>query len=1193
MAEPRLVLLPYLQRWDGSNLEIRLLVVPRVGPKDALVAGQSAPNLATANFKFDVLVVPADNMPTPRGKVIVTLPSPVPANALALFDELESQLAPDPTPRPANKPTGVQVRKHLPISYRNISASDPRQPELFSTDSTYRCALRHTDWPPRYTKLPEPPRITWGQIIASVLRVPPLAEAAGLVRKLTVPVSDLAEVNDGGFLYVSLNSTSDCFQLVGDGTLKTYATKFPAMTAGRPRVLFTPVLFPVSDTPTAISYAEMFSEVEDYNDGFANVVHGAQQRFLDPLQEAEDDSRPVSEQGIRLGWDDQQVTIWTNRQLDSSLPNYDTPTGVVGYRIDARAAGTTEWKSLVRLTGPLKVGHVDLGNQSLEFGVPVQPVQHAVKPGQPLRGDFWLSMYFASWSGCSLATHDKLKVRLAGRVEPDVGGLKALPPEVRLTYGLTYEFQVRLMDSTGGGPTSADAPIIPAISLVSRQSFRRYIVPLSPQMLNQDAIPADPDPQNPPNSLQFKRPLLQYPAISCTAHYANVSVSDLEAALLGDMEAAKVEGREPGLPDPDVDRLLITVEVKSFSQDPLATDDVFMPIYTTTRSFPTDLTGTATIGLEWRDESDVMQLRDVAQSRTEGTLILPTARTLRIRVSSLCKDDTAEPPQYFGAQDVRESRSVFVQLRKESANELGIFDLRSERDLLNAYFLQPDDVLGQATGDQTPIPTTAARFANALGLKLNGLTLKAEGGRRVIFGCSAGLRHLIGPDGATLTFSTAADLARRWLTVIRLTVARDWTWDGFATPAITIARDGVQVGTIGFPISIGLEIFVDDPEQMKIARTQTEIIFVDSINPLPPPGEFPQILVPSYTMTPTFKSGTATITPETATIRLPVTTNPTQMPKLKSVGIAMSPYELSRSAAPDYSYTTPRQRCLWLEFTAPLQDSRDGYFGRVLRNMPDPLIFPDSPESIPIVPNVSPLAIDPELIVHIVRDQAAGTSGLDSMAQLIPADQSNIHFALPLPTTDASSPLLFGFWSYEFRVGHTKAIWSTAQGRFGPGLVVNGIQHPAPPLTCNAVRQGKTITASAPHAASVLDGTLRPGYLPRTSMWFLLYTQASQIDGADAVNVLLGRVRGAVSRAPIDSRKNSSRYVDASATGVFVLSEIDDALRGLGFHGRAGLSVLAVEVMPSGSQIQDPLGADLGKLRILRASPLTPVPGVC
>ena len=76
----------------------------------------------------------------------------------------------------------------------------------------------------------------------------------------------------------------------------------------------------------------------------------------------------------------------------------------------------------------------------------------------------------------------------------------------------------------------------------------------------------------------------------------------------------------------------------------------------------------------------------------------------------------------------------------------------------------------------------------------------------------------------------------------------------------------------------------------------------------------------------------------------------------------------------------------------------------------------------------------------------------------IPSSTSPVHFLLPLPPgSDADDPELFGFYSYELRVGHAGPIgdlrwWSTANGRFGSPLRVVGVQHPAPPLACHAGR---------------------------------------------------------------------------------------------------------------------------------------------
>src|SRR6202035_5862673 len=168
--------------------------------------------------------------------------------------------------------------------------------------------------------------------------------------------------------------------------------------------------------------------------GWAKAVHCAQPQQLDPLNEAADGSRPVKELGIRIGWDDEQVTIWMNRQLDATQAGLDSPIGVQGYRIDARAAGEARWHSLVRATGPVGVQGLALGNFDGELGVETHPVQLEAQK----QGDFWLPTYFTAWTGPPLVTLDADLIRLAGG--PDKTGLarvKGVPPDIALTYGKT------------------------------------------------------------------------------------------------------------------------------------------------------------------------------------------------------------------------------------------------------------------------------------------------------------------------------------------------------------------------------------------------------------------------------------------------------------------------------------------------------------------------------------------------------------------------------------------------------------------------------------------------------------------------------------------------------------------------------------------------------------------------------------
>ena len=57
--------------------------------------------------------------------------------------------------------------------------------------------------------------------------------------------------------------------------------------------------------------------------------------------------RPATDAGIDLGWDDEQVTVWLNRQLEAMRKRLDplqkaveAPLGVSGYRVDVRMPGS-------------------------------------------------------------------------------------------------------------------------------------------------------------------------------------------------------------------------------------------------------------------------------------------------------------------------------------------------------------------------------------------------------------------------------------------------------------------------------------------------------------------------------------------------------------------------------------------------------------------------------------------------------------------------------------------------------------------------------------------------------------------------------------------------------------------------------------------------------------------------------------
>jgi hypothetical protein len=123
----------------------------------------------------------------------------------------------------------------------------------------------------------------------------------------------------------------------------------------------------------------------------------------------------------------------------------------------------------------------------------------------------------------------------------------------------------------------------------------------------------------------------------------------------------------------------------------------------------------------------------------------------------------------------------------------------------------------------------------------------------------------------------------------------------------------------------------------------------------------------------------------------------------------------------------------------------------------------------------------------------------------------------------------------------------------------------------------------------VLEGRNLLPRFPLSEIWHLLYAQVVQIDGEDQRNVLLSRKRA----EPIPQRTDARDRLETVGTAEWTQAEIDLALRALDLPRKVPLSVLAVEMLPELDRKPDPLGADLGHVRIIRTSPLTPVGEIC
>lgn len=1149
----QLILLPYLQQWDGTHLTLNLLAAPQTNPLDPLVSGE--PSFTDADLVFEIrLVAGLGSLPTTASPFTpVSEATAAPAQARAICEALAATLPIDAAVTPVDPRTaGCRLLKYAPPGYRAATGyADGGNPYL-RVDDSYHCALKAGI--PAGTELKsQPPELGWGRVLAAALRQPLLCEAIGLVRPFTLtPAAHLFDA--GGWIYVTLATGSPGAGLLASpGALASYATRVPPLTSARS--LFTSVLFPVAASVPAADYDEQFLEALEYDDGFAKAVYGAQPTVLDPLGEQEDGTRPRTDHGVRLGWDDEQVATWLNRQIDPSAAPANTPMGVLGYRVDAREAGETSWHSLVLGTTRVTIGGLDLGERDGEFNVEVAPNKLMADTTET----FWIPAYYTAWKGASLIALDPTEAKLQGIDSPSV--VEGVAPDIALLYGHAYEFRVRLVDHTGGGPELAGEPVNPAPQPVAPLTFLRWVRPQALRV--ETALPTIPNPASPPTSITVKRPLLGYPAYV----FAGGSATD----MLADLPNATAEKRAVGLPDPDVEAVEIEVSV-AFP----GAEDGYKVLYQATRPFPAGPDEALELELEWRDVADASTLTDPGA----GPLALPTARTVRIAVNALATERTG----YYGSEDVRHGQQTALAATSYSRDEIHLLQAALS-DPVEGIFLQPETPVTQAValaqqmaGQGLAAPENAlGRLATALDLAVVETGLRAHPGTRVLFGCGPGVAHALGPDGGSIRFGSINDLTNVWIVAVRLELNRDWSWDGL--DHLSIQQDGTEVGRVEARLTVAHEALEGAPTD------RSEIVFFDVFDPKPAPGHFPTEIERKYTIHPVFRQAPLSVDADpTFELLLPITTPPSQVPKLASAGIALSPY--TRDAA--YSHTEPRQKVLWFELAKAPENPNDSLYARVLAYAPDPVLIRETPE----LPQTSepPLPIDPEPIRTIVPGQSDDHAGESAMQQLQPTD-SPVHFFVPLPPgTTPDSPELFGFYTYELRVGHSVG-WSTAQGRFGRPLRVTGVQHPAPTLPVAVNRSKAGIEINAPVANPVFQGESLLPYPPVTQLWVLLYAQVHQADDADMRNILLDNRRASVEAQRWTFR--SERAHAETGTASWSETELETELDLLGLSPDTPLSCLVVETLPGSQPVSDPVSSGLGYERFLRTSPLTAIPPQC
>ena len=911
------------------------------------------------------------------------------------------------------------------------------------------------------------------------------------------------------------------------------------------------------------------------------------------------------------------------------------------------------------------------------------------------------------------------------------------PIETELRYGNSYEFRVRMTDLSGGAPDLERSPTNKTVSDTTRCQFKRYIAPNQPRIIeiesgSDGSSLVNTDTPAPISELNVRRPKLGYPAVVFTGKYSDPVQRLIKQSELGvdvDPDADPTHRVGLGIADPDIDRIEITVEIATVKLDKagsVSKRDDYVFLYKTTRSFPTvnsdnDYDEKLSIPIEYRDVHVLhtgdsfdltadLGLADDIDDLAE--IVLPTARTVRLTIRAVAEDKD-DNLSYYGVVDddrkldIRYGEPVQLQVYSPSSDETDLLEDPPGVPAVQGIFLQPDLVtsvdgrlntllLGNM---ETVQRDNVSQLAAQIQMKSSGLTLNGDKGKRVVFGCTSRIRHTLAPDGSSITFASKGDLINHWLVVISFDVNRDWMWDALENRSFVVRRTkgfthddepeetDVVVGDVSVVRTASFES-LDKPD-----RNSWRIVFIDAVEPKKSKADdaaepdFPDTIELEYTIETQFKPdhGDNCDEAESLELSLPITTPPTQVPKIASAGIALSPYVPINN----YSETQVRQRYLWIEFAEPIKDPQDTFFARVLAVAPDQLLSSNNVELLR-APEEAVLPIDPEYIRVFASDATNDLAGLDAMAPMEKSTSSDRHYLLPLPPgLHADADEMFGFFTYEFRVGHYRhpddgedpMVWTTAQGRFGRRIRATGIQHPAPTLTCMANRDGDKLWVTAPYAVAVHNGKNVTANPPRTELWALLYAQVKQADDKEYRNVLLddrhldwriqvehevnvdvvGRYTGAQrdvlrsvaarnftyeinSGAMASAMKlvdYSTKSKDGTRYGTVIWSqkEIEALLGNLGLQLTSSLSVLVVETLPQITNIYEhvsepnssrsnglaetlarmgagrefrrgvedaelrssvaasrrpsPVSDGLGHQRLLRTSPLTPVPPTC
>jgi hypothetical protein len=694
-----------------------------------------------------------------------------------IFAGLSEQFTPTV---PARAASAGGIKKDLPLSYQAAAGFGKADGALFTTDDGYGCDIRGTQ-PNKVAVTPR--KVAWGEIFSYALRQPLIAEAIGLsYLGVRIPL-DASTVADGGWLWLEIDTSNLAnwyAQLVNASVAKpyyqqpvrSYAARIPALTGAQS--LFAAVLFPVYPivpTATSVVVDPAQYEADLYATGFTQIVHAYQPVSADAIVGNDNTLVPGTDAGFQIGWDDEQVTAWLNRQVQAAQamfaqnPADEFPLGVQGYRVDARevsdgtadpASPTPAWNSLVTVSATVAAGDSFTATGTEELAIEPTPVGNGASPT-----NFWLPRYFAHWRGRSLIVADKYGYAFG------TGGPPAAYPQnpgapqfsgslseilsIGLRYGQWYQFRARLSDLTGGGPAIGDSD--PGAGVATIQ-FLRHVPP--------KAVGVTLDVPSAPATILVSRPRLNYPEMVFSGAADDTDLDNFLA------EVQAVSGTPPipassypsvSMPDPDVVTLEIIVEAQAPKHDtgnPASMRDMAAP------PEAGDLDGTfrvvyrqqipfsgASVSLTMNPQAIADIVPWTPPTPPGTTIVVPTGRNLRVRLRGLGSGD----PAYWGSTLASTGLSTDLQLRYEAAAETGVIgDATDAAKLpmqLQAFYLREDPAGAQqavvasgigsalqsigpglapglqnalALAFQSDLPTPIENLAQALDLPVNGLT---------------------------------------------------------------------------------------------------------------------------------------------------------------------------------------------------------------------------------------------------------------------------------------------------------------------------------------------------------------------------------------------------------------------------------------------------------------------------------------